>query len=1374
MKSRIFTLIFLLTFISLVIRSSVKAQDNSPINEGASVDVSQTAVAQAPYSLHDQINEIENPNESAIYLIRLTDAPLVSYKGQVRGLTATSPLATGDTKLNANSLPSRAYTNYLRNKHGSTLETIETMLGRPVELIYQYFVTNNGFAIVLTAEEADLISQIPEITFIQKDFERELMTDNGPTWIGAPGLWDGTNVGGSAALTSTQGEGIIVGIIDTGINPSNPSFAEIGLVDGYVHVNPRGAGNYVGVCAGGNNHPDLTCNEKLIGAWGYAGNGNDPVDYDGHGSHTASTVAGNIVNATVNAPTLNIGRQISGVAPHANIIAYGACCTGSDLAAAIDQIVIDGVDVVNYSIGSSGASDAWNDFDTIGFLNARNNGIFVATSAGNAGPGDETVGSPADAPWLLSVGASTHDRQLQNALINMSGGNIAAPANIPGRSFTSGYGPATIVYGGNPPYNNALCGTGPSGPGSNPWPPGTFNGEIVVCDRGTYGRVEKGENVLAAGAGGYILANDAANGNSLSGDPHVLPAVHITYDDGVVLKNWLANGTGQTGTILGTTLDENASYGDIMAGFSSRGANRALPDIIVPSVTAPGVDILAAHGQNDAVVWDFSSGTSMSSPHAAGAAALIKALHPSWTPAEIQSALMTTAVTSILDNDGSTPATPFDMGNGRIDLTQASKAGLLLNETVSNYNAANPATNGDPKTLNLPSMGNSQCFGICSWTRTVNSPLSSSVDWTAVIDMPPGVIISVTPNNFTLPAGGTQVLTIEANVQGATPDQWHFSQITLVPSDSSIPNAHMPVAVYPLVSSSSAETILTKTAAENMVRTGELINYTITVQNPSSSASTFSLLDPIPTNATYVANSATNGLTYNSAQNELAWSGSIPAATMSIDDSSLLSGYQSLSAMGASPFQLPTNADEGCIGVSVPSFKYMGQTYSYIIMSVNGTLEIGDDSQACSGYINRRLPTSIYPHNLLAPFWDDLDLRSSGNWYIMAGVPYNGRSHTVYEWENVPRYGEAGSSMTFQIWVEEGTDNIWFAYGSLTGTTNSSSIGAQNSDGSEGVSYLFNGSGTVPNGTVDLLIDYDAHPEVFTFQVRPDSGPEITNTTEVTVGATTVNASATTAVGDVNIWLGNNTIWHNSGNWSLNRTPFILDSAVIPTTPGGGNMPVLSNDAAVYDLTVETDASVDLGSSSLSAENNVTNNGTLSQQATNVPSGSTTEFLRIQNSSQTTDRYLGVNITPTSGDMGSTTVTIRGNSDCTTNDPTDTVDRCFDITPTNQETANVRFYYLNTEADEHNPAAVEVWHWGGSFPWTAAGSVSSRGSAGSYEWVEATGITGFSPFVLADNVPTAVTLQTFSASPTTTSLVILLSMLLFGTVAALILRRQTA
>jgi subtilisin family serine protease len=746
------------------------------------------ATAPATHSAPSPENASASEGQN-VYLIRLGDPPLAAYSGGVAGLAPTGTRSTGERKLDPRSPAAIAYLDYLAVQQERAIQSIEATLERPVEVHYRYVAGNNGFALSLSPDEAARTGELPEIVFIQEDAEQQLYSDAGPEWVGATALWGG--------LSGTKGEGIVAGVIDTGINPLNPSFADVGE-DGYDHANPLG--KRFGVCDPANispppgvspYDPSFPCNDKLIGAWGYTSvNGGSPLDYLGHGSHTAGTLAGNLVlAATVQAPTTSIVRTISGVAPHANIIAYAACCTLSGLTAAIDQTILDGVDVVNYSIGSTTPSAVWEHFDTLGFLNARAAGIFVAVAAGNEGPLADTVGSPADAPWLTSVGASTHHRAMVNFLTGMSG-SLDPPADIEGRGFTAAHGPETIVYAGDFGDNN--CQT--------PFPSGTWKkDEIVVCDfdvdaQGNYANPSSyGQFVTDGGAGGLVLANTAAAGLVRLNWPNVLPAVHINAADAAALKAWLASGTGHSATISGASPEVDARNGDITALLSSRGANRALPDILSPNVTAPGIDVIAASGASGDVKWNFGNGTSMASPHVAGSAALLTGIHPEWSPAEIQSALMTAAWPFMVKEDESSPADPFDVGSGRIDAANAANAAIVLDESRANYLAANPDDGGDPKSLNLPSMGNDECEWLCRWTRVVRSTLDVEQEWEISVTAPMTVDISVSPLHFTLAPGSEQIVTIDADLSAVKESGWLFAEIALLPASSAGPGS-APVA----------------------------------------------------------------------------------------------------------------------------------------------------------------------------------------------------------------------------------------------------------------------------------------------------------------------------------------------------------------------------------------------------------------------------------------------------------------------------------------------------------------------------------------------------------------------------------------------------
>lgn len=778
------------------------------------------------------------------YIVRLADPPLASYRGAIPGLAPTNPSALGETRLDPETPAARAYLAHLDTAHQTLIAQTTAALGRTPEVAHRYRYAFNGLAVVVDAAEAETLRTLPGVADVQAPVERHVLTDSGPGWIGAPSLWDGSGGPGGA---STRGEGIVIGVVDSGVNHDHPSFAAVGG-DGYVHTNPRG--RFYGVCDPVTGLP--FCNDKLIGAWDFTGT--TPNDDNGHGSHTASTAAGNVVSAVVEAPTIQIELPISGVAPHANLITYKAClavgsCLSPSLVAAIDQATADGVDVINYSIGGS-STNPWNDADSLAFLGARDAGVFVATSAGNSGPGAATVGSPADAPWVMSVGASTHDRAFVNSLVGMAGGATAPPGDIGGRSFTSGYGPAPIVHAAD--FGDGQC--------LNPFPPGTFDGQIVICDRGTIARVDKGRNVAAGGAGGLVLSNTAADGESTVADPHVIPAVHIGYTAARTLEAWVRDsGAGHTATISGTVIDRRAANGDVTAGFSSRGPNPSVPGIVKPDVIAPGVDILAAVLTLDPTAgpeFGVLSGTSMSSPHAAGSAALVRALQPDWTPAEVQSALMSTALDDVIrKEDGVAAGDVFDEGAGRIDLSRAARAGLVLDVSRAEYEGADPASGGDPTTLNLASLGSGDCRGECTWVRVVRNTTDRTVTWRVAATGSQGLDLSVSPRRFSLAPGESRAVKVTADVAGSPVGRWLFGVVDLTPQDRAIPAAHLPVAVAPggvgggavEVLSTSTQGSVTKTVTSPVDITD--LNVTVSGLRQGSATSELLVQDPTPLDA---------------------------------------------------------------------------------------------------------------------------------------------------------------------------------------------------------------------------------------------------------------------------------------------------------------------------------------------------------------------------------------------------------------------------------------------------------------------------------------------------------------------------------------------
>jgi uncharacterized repeat protein (TIGR01451 family) len=810
MRSKLFRIFSIMMILSMIaVPVSAKPAPPDP-----SVDF-QAAEAYPVYGVDgklDQrgvINEVKGATGPARYIVQLQAPAAASYAGGIKDLAPTQPSAIGEIKFDAKSPAVQAYREFLLAEQAQTISRIGELLGRSISVLFQYDLVLNGFTTELSPSEAAQVAQLAEVRRVFRDVEEKLDTDAGPAWIGAPGIWDGSTTG----LTGTKGEGVIVGILDSGINHDHPSFAEVGPADMYVHINPKGPNVHLGWCDPANtNYIPGFCNEKLIGAWDFVDGLTPPSGYevigpedgDGHGSHTASTTAGNTVDAGLVAPTLTFTQTISGVAPHANIIAYDVCyyspadatglCPSSSSLAAANQALADGVDVINYSIG--GGNNPYSDSVELAFLDLFNAGVFVSTSAGNSGPGANTTGHRS--PWVSTSAAATHDRIIWNHLIDMVGGT--PPADMQGKGFTAGYGPAPIVHAKNYQVAPAtaedarLCAPGA-------FPAGTFNGEIVVCDRGIYARVDKAQSAADGGAGGFVLANAAANGEDITGDAYAIPGVHLGFSNAEPLRLWLdtmAVGQVYTATIAGVDYTKVDTNGDVLAGFSSRGPNGSL-DVLNPKVTTPGVDIWAAvatdfiNGPAGYPEYAFYSGTSMASPHTAGAAALFKAAFPTWSPAEILSAFMSTSDTTVTDTDGSV-ADYFDMGAGRVDLSMAGKAGLVMDETGANMLAADPGLGGDVKTLNIASFTNSQCLQNCSWTRVVSNPLAVPVTWTGSADQ---TWLSVDPISFTIAAGGTQTILVTADVTAEPKNDWVFGTLTFTPDVASTVPAHFPVTVIP-------------------------------------------------------------------------------------------------------------------------------------------------------------------------------------------------------------------------------------------------------------------------------------------------------------------------------------------------------------------------------------------------------------------------------------------------------------------------------------------------------------------------------------------------------------------------------------------------
>jgi subtilisin family serine protease len=751
-------------------------------------------------------DELGDAKAEAVYLVQLDGDPAVTYDGDIRGLPATAP-AQG-RKFNPNSRAAQRYKAHLTNSHDSVLRAIGGG-----EKLYDYWVSFNGFAAKMTGHEAALLEAREDVVNVWQDAARFPVTDNSPDFLGL------TEADGLHA-TGLKGEDVIVGVIDTGIWPEHPSFSDQTDLSDAPGRSGRGTlaydsppSDWHGTCMSGEQFSQNDCNNKLIGARFYrlgAGAATvisdeylSPRDRDGHGTHTASTAAG---NEGVSASIFEIDRgTVSGIAPRARVAAYKVCwndagCFLSDIVASIDDAVSDGVDVINYSIGGGPSLLGP---DGVAYLFAANAGVHVATSAGNSGPGAGTVGGPGSVPWITAVGASTQDRTFQGSV------ELGSGAEFFGASITGGTDVLPIVDSED--AGSELCIPGELDAE-------VVSGNIVLCFRGQIARVDKSRAVAEAGGAGMVLYNEN-NAQSEVTDNHFVPSVHINHTDGLAIKAYIAaEGAAATARIHGG--ERVTIPAPWMADFSSRGPNVVAEDIIKPDVTAPGVNVLAGNTPNPFLgapgqLFQSISGTSMSSPHVAGVYALLKEAHPDWSPAMSKSAIMTTGHQDVVKENGSTPADPFDIGGGHIVPNSAIDPGLVYNAGFTDYvsflcgNGTLACPGIDPSDLNLPSIGVGELAGFQTITRTVTSVTPGTATYNVSVEAPPGVTVEVDPMSLTLDEGDSASYEVTFTTQsGADLDEWAFGSLTWSHGPHSV---RSPIAVKPVALAAPDEVMGTGT-----------------------------------------------------------------------------------------------------------------------------------------------------------------------------------------------------------------------------------------------------------------------------------------------------------------------------------------------------------------------------------------------------------------------------------------------------------------------------------------------------------------------------------------------------------------------------------
>jgi subtilisin family serine protease len=738
------------------------------------------------------------------YIVQLDDAPVAEYDGSIAGLPATRVAPGG--KLLKTAAPVVEYVKHLTDERQQVLQAIPG-----VKKLYDYSYTYAGFSAQMSYDEAVKLAKTSGVKSVEPSEVQHQDTVDTPRFLGLSGKGGAWQQAGGI---DKAGDGVIIGMIDSGFVPERASFAPMKTTrqsDALI------AKKWEGTCQAGEEAP-VACNNKVIGARYFdKGIGNRPIpeefksprDYGGHGTHTASTAAGNYgVDMSV------LGRDYgkgSGIAPHARLAIYkvlwavdqtgGGSGTDADIVAGIDAAVADGVDVINYSISGSGST--YVNATGLAFLRAAKAGVFVATSAGNTGPGVSTVGKTY--PWVTTVANGTHDRDIQTTVTLGNGKSYT------GAGIGAGTPQAPVILAkdagleGANQTNLVLCQAGTLDPAK-------VKGKIVVCDRGVNARVDKSLQVKNAGGVGMILLN--LTPGTLDSDLHSVPTVHLDDKAAPEIKAYVGGTASPTATIsAGTPVRVVAPK---VASSSSRGPSPAgNGDLLKPDIMAPGTNVLAATTAFSAAggQYAFMSGTSMASPHIAGAAAVLKGKHPDWSPMAIKSALLTTGTDKDtsgkpIQNDSGSPATPFGYGAGLVQPKDAMDPGLVYDSSYDDWakfvcgSGQVPAShelcaNGkiDPSDLNYPTIAIGDLAGKQTVTRTVKNVGDLPEVYFPKVEGLSGFKVTVSPKVLVTLPGRTTTYKVTFENNGAPLEQYSFGKLTWKSSEHAVSST---LAIKPL------------------------------------------------------------------------------------------------------------------------------------------------------------------------------------------------------------------------------------------------------------------------------------------------------------------------------------------------------------------------------------------------------------------------------------------------------------------------------------------------------------------------------------------------------------------------------------------------
>ena len=980
------------------------------------------------------------------FIVKLENEPLTS-------LASSSASAKGN-KLNLNSANAKKQMNRLAKERAQFANALKAKI--PNATVERYYDTVfNG--VVVTSTE-DIYEQLKNVAGVTRVFREEMShasMDTSVSLINATKVWE--QMGGA----ENAGKGVKVAVIDTGIRPENPMFSDEGFtapeslpMDDYCH-----------------SVADF-CNNKLIVARSptptfevHPDEHFSPLGYGSHGSHVAGTSVGNKTSIEFEGTEVDI----SGVAPGAYLMVYKGLFTtpsgggsGSNvmLLEMLDWAVKDGADVINNSWGGGAGGDPANSVYADAFMAAEEAGVVVVSAAGNDGPEAQTIGCPSCVESGITVANTTHGRFFANSvdfegdsLLALEGNNYLLETDIT-LPVVASFKVEEANFEGCLPYADAY-----------------FSDSIALISRGACSFSDKAANAKAAGAEAIIVYNSSASQPIPMYLPDAeIPSVMISMADGLSIVESLGDEAVEVTINAEVSRVIAPAFADNMADSSSRGPGGD-HDSLKPDIAAPGTDILSAFSPDDSgVQFGTMTGTSMASPHVAGAAAVMKSLYPDWSATDIKTALTSTSKTSgILKQDAETPVDAFDVGAGRLDLEMASKAMV---------------------TFDKPSFAKNPCVASCSFTRTIKNMGNAEAQWEATVTFDnPAMTASVSPAMVTLAAKSTAMATDEVVEDLANAEfnldvdsrfgeykTWEFGQVTWKDKSGQNPDAHMPVAIY--VSDSADSATLSTFADASEVINGDEFGVNAVFNNAQYSKQIV-IKATAPAGTAIVEGSeradVMNGseilLDNDGYANRVVWTGKLAKPEMSTNTYSGI-GY-TLAEDGGYQLDCDAECDESQITLNLGNigahYMYNGVMQEVLSISDNGIIVAGNGSTAGS-WKNQNLPDSAGANNVIAPFWTDFDLEGTANtsgggtlWYnilTMGGVDY-----LVIEWYKAQPYADSEArEYTFQTWIALGdSEDVFFNYIDIAETLPEGlTVGAENISGTVGISHYYNGEGMAP------------------------------------------------------------------------------------------------------------------------------------------------------------------------------------------------------------------------------------------------------------------------------------------------------------------------